>query len=339
MEFEVIVAGRDPARAQSFARQIGARPAVVDAQASDLGARLRELAPELVVSTAGPFQGQDYRVARAALAAGSHYIDIADGRAFVCGIRALDAEARAAGRLLIAGASSVPALSSAAVERLARDLDRVESIEIGISASERTPGPATVAGVLGYCGKPIARKSAGAWIEVPGWQRIRAHAFHQPPMSRWMADCDVPDLDLLVERYPDARDVRFVAGVESKAVMAGMWLLSWAVRAGLLRDVIGLAPTLTRAARALERLGSGRSAMYVRVAGRRGDAACEHLWELRASDNSGTIIPCLAAVALARKLVRGELPESGALPCVGLLDLDEYLAELEGQPISAQRVR
>jgi saccharopine dehydrogenase-like NADP-dependent oxidoreductase len=337
--FEVIVAGRDLARAQAFAHGIGAQPAAVDTHAADFPTRLRDLAPGLVVSTAGPFQGQDYGVARAALAAGAHYIDIADGRAYVCGIRALDGEARAAGRLVIAGASSVPALSSAVVQRLALELDRVEAIEIGISASERTPGPATVEAVLGYCGKRFARKSNGTWIDIHGWQAIRAHAFDDPPMRRWLADCDVPDLDLLPERYPGARDVRFVAGVESKAVMAGMWLLSWVVRLKLMPSAVRLAPGLARAAHVLERFGTGRSAMFVRVTGSRGDARCEYLWELRASDNKGALVPCMAAVALARKLARGALPDSGALPCMGLLDLDEYLAELDGQPIFAQRVR
>jgi saccharopine dehydrogenase-like NADP-dependent oxidoreductase len=33
-----------------------------------------------VIHTAGPFQGQDYAVARSAIAAGANYIDLADGR-------------------------------------------------------------------------------------------------------------------------------------------------------------------------------------------------------------------------------------------------------------------
>jgi saccharopine dehydrogenase-like NADP-dependent oxidoreductase len=70
---------------------------------------------------AGPFQGQDYEVAQAAARAGAHYIDLADGRRFVCDFAAaLDAEFRSTGRTALSAASTVPALSSALVERLTR---------------------------------------------------------------------------------------------------------------------------------------------------------------------------------------------------------------------------
>ncbi|HZF99242.1 MAG TPA: hypothetical protein VEY92_13600 [Pseudoxanthomonas sp.] len=57
----------------------------MDAQADDLAARLVALAPGIVIHSAGPFQGCDYRVAEACLAAGVHCIDLADGRDFVAG--------------------------------------------------------------------------------------------------------------------------------------------------------------------------------------------------------------------------------------------------------------
>ncbi len=59
----------------------------LDLRAPELTARLRELAPALVIHCAGPFQGQDYAVARAAINTGAHYLDLADGRAFVAGFR------------------------------------------------------------------------------------------------------------------------------------------------------------------------------------------------------------------------------------------------------------
>jgi saccharopine dehydrogenase-like NADP-dependent oxidoreductase len=132
------VAGRNAERAHRFAREIGATGACLD---TDAPAFRRDLAqrPGLVISTAGPFQGQDYRVALAAIDAGAHYIDIADGRDFVCGIVALDAMAREKGVLVASGASSVPALSAAVVDRLAPEFAAMREIEVGISSSERTP--------------------------------------------------------------------------------------------------------------------------------------------------------------------------------------------------------
>ena len=42
----------------------------------------------------------------------------------------------------------------------------------------------------------------------------------------------------------------------------------------------------------------------------------------------------MAAVALARKLAAGTLQARDAMPCLGLLTQDEYLAELQGLAIS-----
>ena len=64
-----------------------------------------------------PYGRDPYRVARAAIAAGAHYIDLADDGAFVAGIGALDEEAKAAGVAVISGASSVPAISGGSAGR------------------------------------------------------------------------------------------------------------------------------------------------------------------------------------------------------------------------------
>ncbi|HXT78012.1 MAG TPA: hypothetical protein VN702_00490 [Acetobacteraceae bacterium] len=48
-------------------------------------------------------------------------------------------------------------------------------------------------------------------------------------------------------------------------------------------------------------------------------------------------IPCIPAIVLARRLVKGEVRHRGATPCVDLIDLDAYLAALEGLDISVIR--
>ena len=105
---ELLIAGRLLAQAQgcSGAAPPGTAAALAfDVSAPELTPRLRALAPAVVVHC-GPFQGQDHRVAEACIAAGSHYIDLADGRDFVCGISRLDPAARRAGVAVISGASS-----------------------------------------------------------------------------------------------------------------------------------------------------------------------------------------------------------------------------------------
>jgi saccharopine dehydrogenase-like NADP-dependent oxidoreductase len=119
------ICGRDFAKAQAFAHELGASAVRIDLFASDLAQQLQQCGAGLVIHTAGPFQAQDYAVAEAAARAGAHYIDLADGRRFVCDFAGrLDAQFRAAGRCAVTGASTVPALSSAVVNEFASRFER-----------------------------------------------------------------------------------------------------------------------------------------------------------------------------------------------------------------------
>ncbi|WP_068826899.1 saccharopine dehydrogenase family protein [Pseudomonas sp. BMS12] len=325
----VWVAGRDLAKAEALARETGSQALQLDMNAADLSERLRALGAQLLISTAGPFQRQDYRVPRAAIAAGLHYVDLADARAFVCGIDELDEEARAADVLVCSGASSVPALAAAVIDELLPRFSRLDEIWHGISSSEKTPGTSTLAAVLDYCGKPFQQWRDGRWQAVYGWQDLARHDFPAPLGPRWVANCDIPDLQLFAARYPSVRTVRFSAGVGLRITQFGTWALSWLVRFGLLRSAVPLTHFLHRRAVALESFGDGRSGMFLRLRGLdQAGAALELCWELLAEQNDGPNIPCMAAVALARKLAAGSLSARGAMPCMGLLSQDEYLAEL-----------
>src|SRR5204863_1695417 len=115
---ELVVAGRSLERADAWARHLAetARASVVPAflDAGKITAsELLQRKPALLINASGPYQAQDYRVARPCIAAGVHYVDLADARGFVTGIGALDEEAKRAGVLVVSGASTVPALSAA----------------------------------------------------------------------------------------------------------------------------------------------------------------------------------------------------------------------------------
>ena len=53
-----------------------------------------------------------------------------------------------------------------------------------------------------------------------------------------------------------------------------------------------------------------------------------------AREGHGPYIPCAPAIILAKRLARmkagGEGLRPGAFPCVGLIDLDSYMTELQG---------
>jgi saccharopine dehydrogenase-like NADP-dependent oxidoreductase len=329
----VFVAGRDLKQATAVAQEIGgsAEPLRLDAHCGDFTAELRKVNAAIVVHTAGPFQGQDYSVPRACVAARAHYIDLADGRGFVCGIRALDQEAKLNGTLVVSGASSVPALSSAVVDALGAQFSSIESIDHGISSGARPPGKATMDGVLAYAGKPFQQWRDGQWRQVRGWQDLTRRLYPTPIHGRWIANCDVPDLDLFPERYRPVHTVQFRAGVGPASSMLGVWLASWLVRVGVLASLQNWVPTLHRTANALAPYGSKRSAMHVTVRGiaLNGERAVRN-WFLLADQDHGPFIPCFPAIALARKLVRDEISARGAMPCMGLLTVDDIISVGDG---------
>ena len=45
--------------------------------------------------------------------------------------------------------------------------------------------------------------------------------------------------------------------------------------------------------------------------------------------NDGPQIPCVPAIILARNIIQGKLQLSGAMPCVGMISLHDYLHELK----------
>jgi saccharopine dehydrogenase-like NADP-dependent oxidoreductase len=328
----VVIGGRDPDKAAATAHALGlpAQQSVgVDAHGGDLAARLRELRIGVVVHAAGPFQTQGYDVAQTAIDARCHYIDLADGRAFVAGITGLDAQARQQKVSVISGASSLPALSSAVVNRYAPRFGRLTAIRIGIGSGARAPGLATVRGIFSYLGKPFTRLEDGAWVTTHGWLDLHRHRFPEPVGARWMGSCDVPDLDVLPSRYPAVRTVTFHAGFASDVGHLVLYALAGLVRGGLLNSAVPLAASLNRLSRLIEPVVSRRGGMFVTLEGTGHDGEALSLtWNLLAGQNHGPQIPCGAAIALVRKLANGHAFPAGATPCVGLLSVEEYLAPL-----------
>lgn len=306
------------------------RLVTLDVGAPGLAALVASLQPQLVIHAAGPFQSQDYRVAEACLACGSDYIDLADGRDFVCGIGALHDRASAAGRLLVSGASTVPALSSAVVDALLPRFSVLQRIEHAISPGNRAPrGDATVAAILGYCGRPLQVWREGHWQTGYGWMSSRHQVF--PFGRRWVGLCDVPDLELFPARYRGVQQVLFRAGLELKLLHFGTLAAAWLVRCGLVRDLARHATFLRRLSERFLRAGSDVGGMVVELSGCDQQGAPLRLrWSLSAVAGDGPQIPATPAVVLARKLAEDQLPLRGAMPCMGLMTLDEALAALAG---------
>ena len=339
-EHAIIVAGRSRETATAFARRL-ARKAATQIRATTLDAttatanEIRRLGARVLINASGPFQRQDYELARAAIAAGCHYIDLADAHAFVAGIEALDADARAADVCVVSGASSVPGLSSAVVQEYAKDFASLQEVEIAISPGNSfDPGVATVASILTQAGKPHEELREGAFKTVYGWQGLQRARF--PGLGRrWLASVDVPDLTLLPRRFQSLRDVRFKAGLEVGLFHLGVWGMSWLVRSGLIRDLSAWSSALLAVKRRLGFLGSDRGGMFVELRGSNANGERMSLrWHLVAGSGHGPYVPAVASVILARRLIAGEGPPAGAHPCVALFSLEEFEATVAGLDIA-----
>lgn len=315
---EVIAAGR----------RAGADSVSLDLNAPDFAKALGALRPDIVIHCAGPYQGQDYRVAAAALGCGAHYIDLADGREFVVQFAAHNhAAAMRANRSAVTGASTLPALSAAVIDSLQTHFAHVDEIDMAIAPGQHAPrGTATMAAVLGYAGRGFQWWQDGAWRTAYGWQELRKMRF--PFGTRYAAACDVPDLALFPERYPGVRTVSFRAALEVSLQHYGLWSIAGLRRMGLPLPVERWAGVLNRVGHSLDRFGSDCGGMSVRVTGR-DEAGRERslTWYAVAPSNHGPEIPSMAAILLTLKLAASEALPPGARPCMGMLNLSDFEPE------------
>jgi saccharopine dehydrogenase-like NADP-dependent oxidoreductase len=339
----LLIGGRSAAKAREFAASLGAaNPAedhVLDID-GDLAAALARIAPDIVIHTTGPFQTQDHRVARACIALGCHYLDLADAREFVANIERLDAEAKAKGVLVVSGASSVPCLTAAVIDAYLPEFAELVAVDYGISAAQHTNrGLATTSAVLSYVGKPFTMLRDGAMKTVHGWEDTHAERY---PVLGWrlFGNCDIPDLSLFPLRYPTLRSMRFGAGHELKLLHIGTRVLGALVRLGVVGSLSDHAKALLRFAFLFDRFGSGQSGFHMILTGIGQDGKPKRRrFMLIARSGHGPYIPCMPAILLARRLANGEISRRGASACLDLIDLDSYLGALSGLDISIIRDR
>jgi len=327
----LVIGGRNEARATALAREAGSttEAMVIDASDAQLAGQLKSHGIGLVIHTAGPFQAQGYTVAEACADAGAHYIDLADGRRFVCDFpAAMQARFTAAQCCAISGASTVPALSSAVMDRLTQGWQAIHTIDICIAPAQTAPrGVATLEAVLSYCGAPVEIWREGRWLQGLGWAAPAPVRF--PRMKpRRAALCDIPDLELFPVHYQVKDAVLFRAALEVPLSQSAFAWLAALRRWGLLPRPQTLAPWLLRGAPMFDRWGSALGGMYVAVAGL--NAQGQHAsarWDIAADHDHGPEIPCMAAILLARRLAHGNGPSPGAHTATGLLALDEFTPE------------
>lgn len=295
---------------------------------------LAVLCPDIVIHTAGPYQGQEFGVAEACIECHSHYIDLADGREFVARFSELDKRARKQDLLLVSGASTLPGLSSAVIEHFRQKFQQIDAIQISIAPAHQTPrGPGTIAAVLSYCGVPFDVLTEGRWKTVHGWQDLKRQSY--PDLGkRWSAACDVPDLSLLQDYVPGVKTITFHAALEASWEQFALWKMAWLTRMKLIRHWNRFVPFFHWASDNLIGLGTDQGGMSVALSGTgtSGNPLTVR-WFLSARRNHGPEIPCSPALVLTRKLAEDNTSLRGAYPCTGLITLEEFDNEVRGLDI------
>ena len=319
---ELVVTSRSERKARALVDELKAivpgvpiDAARIDQSAPEFENDLTALRPDIVIHTAGPYQGQDYRVAKTCISSGSHYVDLADGRDFVKGFNALHLEAKQQNVLLVSGASTLPGLSSVVIDSLRHMFGSIERVEISIAPAHQTPrGQGTVAAVLSYCGRPFPMLVGGKWVTRYGWQDMKTQRY--PDLGfRLSGACDVPDLGLLPEYVDGVDTVTFHASLEAKWEQIALWLMAWLTRSGVIKSWNKFVPTFQWASDRLINLGSDVGGMHIKLSGKSTDnKQLSVTWNLTALQNHGPEIPCSPALILARKLAADKIATRGALP-------------------------
>ena len=285
----------------------------------------------------GPFQTANYNIAKICIECGVHYIDLADGREFVCNISNLNAAATSAKISVISGASTVPALSSAVIEQIKGEFSKITMLNYGISPGQKAErGLATTQGILTYIGKQIPAPKGSANIRY-GWQDIH-HITYPQLGKRWMANCEIPDFDLLPQKY-NIKKMNFSAGMESSLLHLSIWSLSWLVRLGLPVKLANYAAPLLKISQLFDWLGTKDGGMHMIFNGLNLEGRPKSIkWYIIAKDGDGPQIPTVPTIIIAKKIMHDQFDYIGAMPCVGIVSLDECIQELDGFNIKTYQV-
>ncbi|UTW56377.1 saccharopine dehydrogenase family protein [Kordiimonas sp. SCSIO 12610] len=335
---ELIIAGRSLSKAVRLCKDLSAinpaTPFEMDIN-DDILKSLKRAKPDIVIHTSGPFQWQDSFVAQACIDYGCHYIDLADGREFVSKINLLNSQAIKKNLLIVSGASSVPCLSSCLLDHYGLQFQHLTHVEYGITTAQHTNrGLATTQAVLSYAGQEFQTLIDGSTQNIYGWQGLHRHRF-KGLGTRLLGNCDIPDLAIFPERYPNIKTIRFYAGLEIPVVHLGLWCMTWLRRIKLLPSLDKLAPYLLKLSRVFDIFGTDNSGFFITMKGQDNDGLSKKItFDLTAKSGDGPYIPCMPAIILARKLAAETVPQTGAMPCVGLLTLNEYLDALQPLDIS-----
>jgi hypothetical protein len=331
----LLIAGRSPEKARALCKSLtgdAKNEAVFFDRDQNVQEQITKIKPDLVVDAMGPYQayGDDpYRVVKACLTLGIHYMDLADGSDFVKGINQFDTQAREKNIFVLSGVSTCPVLTSAVTRRLSKNMVKVNRIKAGIAPSPYAGvGLNVVRAITAYAGKPVKLlrngQPATAHALTESMRYTIAPPGHTPLDHILFSLVDVPDLQLLPETQPDLDSIWFGAGPVPEILHRMLIALSWLVRFRVIPSLLPFA-SLFHFVLNTARWGEHRGGMFVSVEGTDANGKdVERSWHLVAERGDGPFIPSMAVAALMKKVLSQELPASGARAAMNELELEDY---------------
>lgn len=330
--FDVVCSGRNQQTLDAFCSAHGGRAYSLERQDEDAVSKALEvLKPFAVVDCAGPYQAygnEPYKFAKLAIAAGCHYLDIADASDFVKGFSELDALAKQHDVVALSGSSSTPAISSSVADHLTQDLSRIISITTVIIPGNRAKRTLSVMrSILSQIGQPMTLTRHGTQEHVLGWGETESFDLSVDGKNkingRLASFVDTPDIAFFTDRY-DAETVIFKAGLELKLFHYVLVFGRWLVSTGPVKSLEPLAKPLRWLASWFEALGSDEGGMKVSVLGQKPNRTYERReWDLIADDGHGPNIPTLPVSIMLNKILDGNVA-TGARACLGEITLEEF---------------
>jgi hypothetical protein len=309
------IAGRDAVRAEGFAAGLGAEGIVADA--NDPASCARALAgARVAVSCAGPFSTLSSALPEACLAAGVHYVDIADDRGWTSRLHALDGAFRERGLTAVAGCSSLPGISGALAVIASRRLPVVERARVTLFIGNRNPkGDAAVRAAVTQLGRSFPAPQG----TLRGFHGREVVDLPPPFGPRAVYDWDSPELDL----FPGllgACIVRVKVGFESRFATR-----SFAALARLGPRLGGLLLSgMTPIARRLSSFGYSGGFVKVELFAPDGTGASASL----GGPSGGQRMAALPAAFVAQGLAEGSVAARGVVTAYEALGAEPLLERL-----------
>jgi hypothetical protein len=319
----VRIAGRDGEKAARFASGLGPGHEGAVADANDPGSCARALAgARVAVHCAGPFSepsaisAMSPALPEACLAAGAHYVDIADNRGWIRRLAALDGPFRERGLAAVGGASSLPGISGALASMAARKLKDVERARITLFIGNRNPkGEAAVRAAAGQLGLSFPAPQG----TLRGFHGREVVDLPPPFGRRAVYDWESPELDLFPALL-GARSVRVKVGFEARlATLSFAGLARLGPRLGRL-----LLAGMTPLARPLSSFGHSGGYVQVELWAPGGAPAGAAL----GSASGGQRMAALPAAFVARDLYAGSASRRGFATAYEMLGSDALLGRL-----------